>query len=535
MPASNKSMKYNLCQFFLESKNDNSDRTALVTSEGQFTYLKLWEDIRNFGLFLKSKGIKRGDRIMVVKENGYATIVSFWAILFCGGIVTLFSHKNPLSKLISAIQNCEPHLLILDDSLMVEKVFKELLALNQKFLTIDFDELHLPNGLEKLCLGALKKCLKCSHPPVNSSSITDDSEFNCSEIISEDIAAILYTSGSTGDQKGVVLTHGNMIFSLSSIINYLGLSRDDTIVSTIPLTFDYGLYQMLMGFSLGAQLVLEEENIWSIDLLRKVEQYKGTVIPVVPTLVTLLSTFINKIKFDLSSVRMVTSTAERLKLENIQHLKILFPKAQIFSMYGLTECKRCTFVPPHLLELKKGSSGKAIPNSEIRVIDSNGYFIPPFIEGELVLRGANVMRGYWRNPEETNKAFYFDDFGNKWLRTGDYGYLDEEGYFFLQGRRDSIVKVRGMKVSLIEVEEVIAKCPHVHEVGVVMRHVPNLPEQIIAFISKREDVPISETQKYCKENLRDFQIPAEIKALDVIPKNINGKIDRKALTRLCTF
>lgn len=520
-------MKYNLCHFFLESKNNHANRIALITSEGQFTYLQLWEDIRKLALLLKSKGIKRGERVMIVKENGYATIVSFWAVLFCGGTVTLFSHKNQLRKLISAIENCEPRLLILDDSLMSEKVLNELIILDQKFLTVNSSD--LPNSVDKLCIGTLTKCLK-GNSLIDSSTI--DLEFNCADIISEDIAAILYTSGSTGNQKGVVLTHGNMIFSLSSIISYLGLARDDTIVSTIPLTFDYGLYQMLMGFSLGAKLVLEEENIWSIDLLRKVEQHKGTVLPVVPTIVTLLSTFINKIKFDLSSVRMVTSTAERLKLENIEHLRMLFPKAQIFSMYGLTECKRCTFVPPHLLEEKKGSIGKAIPNSEIRIIDSDDCFMAPYNEGELILRGANVMRGYWKNPEETTKAFYFDECGNKWLRTGDYGYLDEDGYFFLQGRRDSVVKVRGMKVSLIEVEEIIAKCPHIHEVGVVMKHLPNLPAQIIAFVSRHQDVPMSETQKYCKENLRDFQIPTEIKFLDVIPKNINGKIDRKALSEL---
>lgn len=515
-------MKYNLCQVFIETKDKYPNEVALVTSEGEFTYHKLWKDIVGLALFFKEQGIKRGQRIMVVKENGYATIVSFWAILFCGGTVSLISHRNQISKIMASAENCEPLFLIFDNSLMVDKVFPELVKLSQKFLTVDPSE--LPSELNALFCGDLKSLLIKNN--------FNEDRLDWTDIISEDIAAILYTSGSTGNQKGVVLTHGNMLFSLTSIISYLNLQKEDTILSTIPLSFDYGLYQMLMGFSLGAKLVLEEENIWSFDLLRKVEKFKGTVLPVVPTLVNLFHAFIDKVKFDLSNIRMVTSTAERLKLENIKVLQMLFPNAQIFSMYGLTECKRCTFLPPHMLEEKKGSTGKAIPNSEIRIIDMSGRFSPPFEEGELVIRGANVMRGYWKNQEETDKSFHFDEFGNKWLRSGDYGYLDEDGYFFLLGRRDSVVKIRGMKVSLIELEEIISKCPSVNEVGVVTKNLQREPEQIIAFVSTKEKISLNEVQKFCRENLRDFQIPSEIRFLETLPKSLNGKIDRKVLSEI---
>jgi acyl-coenzyme A synthetase/AMP-(fatty) acid ligase len=268
-----------------------------------------------------------------------------------------------------------------------------------------------------------------------------------------------------------------------------------------------------------------------MNLLDKVEQCRATVLPIVPTIVTMFSTFLQKLTFDLTSVKKVTSTAERLKLDNINTLKTLFPNAQVFSMYGLTECKRCTYVPPHKLEEKRGSVGKAIPNTEIRIIDQNNHFCLPHQEGEMVIRGANVMRGYWKKPEETEKSFFFDELGNKWLRSGDYGYIDGEGYFFLQGRCDSVVKVRGMKVSLLEVEEILSRCPIVKEVVLINKCELDQSEKIIAFAATSDKNQLSEIHKYCREYLRDHQIPSEVHILESIPKNINGKIDRQKLMK----
>jgi long-chain acyl-CoA synthetase len=207
----------------------------------------------------------------------------------------------------------------------------------------------------------------------------------------------------------------------------------------------------------------------------------------------------------------------------------------MFSMYGLTECKRCTYVPPDRLAEKSGSVGKAIPNTEIRIIDEKGAFLPAHEEGELVIRGTTVMRGYWKMPEATARSFHYDDLGNRWLRSGDYGYLDPEGFFYLKGRRDAIVKVRGTKVSLIEVEDVLASSDLVHEAGIVVEISENRPARLIAYVSPAKECTTKDILRYSREHLQPSEVPAEIRMVGSLPKNLNGKIDRKALGQLASL
>jgi acyl-CoA synthetase (AMP-forming)/AMP-acid ligase II len=498
-------MKYNLAQYFFETCRRDPDKVALITEAREYTYKNLREESTKLAAFLKAGGVKPGDRVLLAKENGYEMIVSFWAILFCGASVATYSHKNAIEKILFAIENAEPSFLILDDSLVANH--RDLIESKRvPFITT----------------GSL----------VGIAQSTTGIDIDLSTIISEDIAAILYTSGSTGDPKGVTLTHANMTTALLSITTYLGMKESDVIISALPLTFDYGLYQMIMAFAMGATLVLEENVIWPPELLQKADKYAGTILPIVPTMAVAFEAFKASLKMDLSRVRIVTNTAERFKEGNFQTIRDLFPNAKMFSMYGLTECKRCTYVPPDRLDEKKGSVGKAIPNTEIRILDENGRFLPPHQEGELVIRGGTVMRGYWKMKDATARSFHYDELGNKWLRSGDYGYLDEEGFFYLKGRRDAIVKIRGMKVSLLEVEEVLSKSELVQEAGIVVRSEKEGPSQLIAFVTPAKTCTGQDILKYSRDRLQAFEVPSEIRFLDPLPKNLNGKIDRRALAEL---
>jgi acyl-CoA synthetase (AMP-forming)/AMP-acid ligase II len=501
-------MKYNLAQYFSETCRNHPEKVALATEEREYTYEQIWNSAVAVSHFLKSRGVKSGERVLLVKETGHSMIISFWGALLCGATVAIYSHKNSIDKILFTLENAEPKFLIVDDSLL-ESLLSDLQTKNISYTAA----------------GALGEISAAVAPATR----------DFSSIISEDIAMIIYTSGSTGAPKGVTLTHGNMTAAMLSITTYLSMKSTDVIVSALPLTFDYGLYQMIMTFCLGATLILEENSIWSPGLLKKVEKYKGTILPIVPTMVVAFDAFKATLKLDLSSVRIVTNTAERFQEGNFQTIAQLFPSAQMFSMYGLTECKRCTYVPPDRLAEKSGSVGKAIPNTEIRIIDEKGAFLPAHEEGELVIRGTTVMRGYWKMPEATARSFHYDDLGNRWLRSGDYGYLDPEGFFYLKGRRDAIVKVRGTKVSLIEVEDVLASSDLVHEAGIVVEISENRPARLIAYVSPAKECTTKDILRYSREHLQPSEVPAEIRMVGSLPKNLNGKIDRKALGQLASL
>src|SRR6185436_17068984 len=236
-----------------------------------------------------------------------------------------------------------------------------------------------------------------------------------------DLAAIIYTSGSTGDPKGVMLTHRNMLTAATSIACYLELREDDVILNVLPLAFDYGLYQMIMAFRQGARLVLERSFTFPSQVLKLMVEEGVTGFPGVPTLFAILAEMKTLKDYDLSRIRYVTNTAAALPQKHILALKDLFPGARIYSMYGLTECKRCTYLPPEDLDRKHGSVGIAIPNTELWVVDAEGARVPPGTVGELVIRGGTVMQGYWGKPDATAEKLKPGPLpGERVLHTGDY-------------------------------------------------------------------------------------------------------------------
>ena len=215
-----------------------------------------------------------------------------------------------------------------------------------------------------------------------------------------DLAALIYTSGSTGNPKGVMLTHLNMVSAATSITTYLENTPDDIILNVLPLSFDYGLYQVLMAVKIGGTVVLERSFAYPQAVIRKLIEERVTGFPLVPTMSAIL------LQMDLSEIRLVqlryiTNTAAALPTEHILQLRKLFPHVRIYSMYGLTECKRVSYLPPEQLDLRPGSVGRGMPNEEVYVVDEQGSRVGPGVVGELVVRGANVMKGYWELPEET--------------------------------------------------------------------------------------------------------------------------------------
>src|SRR6185369_8954933 len=239
------------------------------------------------------------------------------------------------------------------------------------------------------------RCLRDEDRPDTADALADPAT------IDADLAAIIYTSGSTGDPKGVMLTHLNMVSAARSISSYLELQADDVILCALPLAFDYGLYQILMAFLKGATVILERSFAFPVKVLQTMAHERVTVFPGVPTMFSLLMNLKTLREHPLPALRKITNTAAALSEEHIRQLRSLFPQALLYSMYGLTECKRVTYLPPEQLDVRPTSVGRGMPNEEVWLVDAAGQRLPNGATGELVIRGSNVMRGYWDKPEQT--------------------------------------------------------------------------------------------------------------------------------------
>jgi amino acid adenylation domain-containing protein len=486
-----------------------SDKTALVCAGQRLSYRELDERSNALANSLVAGGVERGDRVVVFADNTVETVVAFWAVLKANGVVSIVNPLTKADKLAYLLNDCRPTALITDKHL--ERVYdapaRACRHLRQVLVS------GTPGWDQALAAG------NRAAPPARKA-------------IDIDLAAIIYTSGSTGDPKGVMLTHRNMLAACTSISAYLDIKSDEVILGVLPLAFDYGLYQMIMAFAAGARLVLERSFAFPAQVLKVMAQERVTGFPGVPTIFALLGEFKSLRDYDLSSIRYVTNTAAALPAKHITMLSDLFPAARIYSMYGLTECKRCTYLPPKDLARKPGSVGIAIPNTELWIVDENDQRVGPGVVGQLVIRGATVMKGYWEKPEATAKKLKPGPLpGELVLYTGDYCWLDEEGYLYFVGRMDDVIKSRGEKVAPKEVELVLMNIPGVKEAAVIGVPDPILGHAVKAFVVLEEGIELAERhmQKECQSRLENFMVPKYIVTVPSLPKTDTGKIRKIGL------
>lgn len=511
-----------LHDYLIQAARELSDKIALVCMKQRVSYGEL--DARSNALAncLISAGVKHGDRVVVFADNTVETVISFWAVLKANAVVSIVNPLTKSDKLHYLLQDCRPTALITDAH--IHSVFAEPAR--------DCSHLRcviVSGNIDDTKLAALPHARRWddalaagdrSAPPVRT----------CIDI---DLAAIIYTSGSTGDPKGVMLTHRNMLAACTSVASYLEVQEDEVILGVLPLAFDYGLYQMIMAFYMGARLVLERSFTFPAQILNLMVDEGVTGFPGVPTIFSILAELKSLKDYDLSKIRYVTNTAAALPVKHIHMLKDIFPAARIYSMYGLTECKRCTYLPPKDIDRKPSSVGIAIPNTEAWIVDEDGNRVGPDIVGQLVIRGATVMKGYWEKPESTAKKLKPGPLpGEQVLYTGDYCKMDEEGYLYFVGRMDDIIKSRGEKVAPKEVENAIMNIPGIKEVAVIGVPDDILGQAVKAFIVLEEGVTMSEKQfqKECQSRLENFMVPKYVVEVESLPKTNTGKIKKTGLS-----
>jgi len=506
-----------LLHHFLDATAERlPDKVALVCAGKRYRYAELKRSVDALAATLCRGGVRRGDRVAIFLENGVEAVVSIYAAMRAGAV---FMPINPLTKgeKLAYLLNDSRAAALVTHSLLRE-VWEPALALNRRVQTC------LVAGTDAAFPDA--RCTPyCAALDTSAESLEE-------QLIDQDLAALIYTSGSTGEPKGVMLTHLNMVSAVRSVSTYLGLAESDVILCGLPLAFDYGLYQVLMAFAMGGTIVLERSFSFPVKILEAMARERVTVFPGVPTMFSLLMDIRTLSNYDLGSLRMITNTAAALPEQHIHDLRVLFPQARLFSMYGLTECKRVSYLPPEQLDIRPTSVGRGMPNEELWLVDEAGNRLPNGSTGELVIRGSHVMRGYWEKPEETAARLRPGPFsGEKVLYSGDLFRTDEEGFLYFVARKDDIIKSRGEKVSPREVENALYSLGGVREAAVVGVPDPVLGDAIKAFVVLRAGYHYSEREviKHCLARLENFMAPKYVAFVDALPKTDTGKIKKTGL------
>lgn len=501
------------------SANRYPQKAVVIVGEREYSYQELLDHAQGLASFLVDRGLQRGDRVAIYLENSWESVFSIFGVLLAGGVIVVINPQTKADKLAYILGESEASFLL--TSSVLEAQFAPALSGASKLRCV-------------VCSGSLSSSLQTS---VESFDNALQQGANCqrpiSGVIASDLASLIYTSGSTGSPKGVMHTHLSMRFALDSLVEYLRLSDSDRILNVLPLAFDYGLYQLLMTVHIGATLILEKSFAFPVAIFKRIEQCSVTVFPGVPTIFSMILSMYERKQFSFSSVLRVTNTAAALPANYVPTLKAIFPSALIYKMYGLTECKRVSYLEPELIDQYPHSVGRAIPGTEVFLTKANGESVAPGEQGILHVRGPHLMLGYWKHKDLTNKMLLDDVYQNqKVLCSQDWFSMDEDGLLYFVGRSDDMIKSKGEKVSPIEVENVIYGIEGVKEVGVIGVEDGVLGQSIRAFVALEEGSELNgrKIKKTCNDKLEPYMVPKEVIVLDELPKSANGKIDKKALS-----
>jgi amino acid adenylation domain-containing protein len=515
-----------LVQHFLENSAKRlPDKVALICGDRRLTYQEINDKADRLAAAFLDMGVKRQDRIAVFLDNSVESVIALFGTLKAGAIFIMLSTTMKAKKLNYILKDSGARALITHTT--KSRVVKEALT-----DVLDLQHILWIGNERQIAVKSQSDIAFHIWSEVFSSPYTSRPMPRANRCIDLDLATIIYTSGSTGNPKGVMSAHYNVVAAARSITTYLENVEDDIILNVLPLSFDYGLYQMLMAFLFGGTVVLEKSFVYPYKILDKLVQERVTGFPLVPTMAAILLQMDDLTKFDLSSLRYISNTAAALPAAYIRKLRDLFSHVKIYSMYGLTECKRVSYLPPEQLDDRPESVGIPMPNEEVFILDEHGQEVEPGETGELVIRGSNVMQGYWNDPETTARTFRPGRHpGEKLLYSGDLFRKDKYGFLYFVARKDDMIKTKGERVSPKEIENMLCDMEGIIEAAVIGVSDEIFGQAVKAFIVKdwKNELTEKAVLKYCTSSLEPFMIPKYIEFRDSLPKSPSGKIDKKQL------
>ncbi|QJY45728.1 AMP-binding protein [Pseudonocardia broussonetiae] len=487
---------------------------ALLSAAGRVSYRELFVEAHGRSRSLARIGVAKGDRVAIFQARGHAALASFFGIQLLGGVAVFLGDGVRRAQIDHILRDSQPRAVVVDD--------------RQRHL--------LPSTLPSDAVLALG-------PDEASDDASSADPAAAPPVIGRDLAVLLYTSGSTGGPKGVMVTHENLVSGAQIVADYLGLCPADRALGLLPWNFDYGLNQVLATFHAGG-CVVPQNSSFAPDICRSIADYAVTGLAGVPAIWSLLlrrpSPFLH---MELPSLRYITNSGGPLSSMTIDLLQRHHPNTEIVAMYGLTEAFRSSYLPPAELHLRPGSMGRAIPNTELLVVGADGHRCGPGELGELVHSGPTVAAGYWRQPEATTKVFRPHPFPPPGavpqvvVYSGDNVTTDEQGYLYYVGRGDELFKSRGIRTNPGEIEAGLLASGLATEI--IVRPLPaedSEPLIIAAVIPIGSDIEdsslASRLDAHARATLTPHLRPHHYMIVREPPRTDSGKTDRMTVRRM---
>ena len=513
-------MIHTVPDLFIQAAITNPEKVAVFHKDKALTSGRIYEQSQNLAHTLMRLGVKKGDRVCFYLEKRLEKVIAIFAISLAGAIFVPIRRLSQPAQVLYILNNCRASVLITTSSRL--QSLKHGLHHLKGVISVDPLDSFQPE-----------------FPAVGWHEALADNSLRQGfpALVPSDIAAILYTSGSTGPPKGVVLNHQNIVAGAQTVSEYLKINKNDRLLSILTFGFDYGLNQLTTSFLSCAQLVLFD-YLFPKDILKVVAEYQITGLAAVAT------TWIQLLQIpwedSMSSLRYVTNSGGTIPVEYVKKLRQRIPEADIYLMYGLTEAFRSTYLDPSMVDQRPSSIGKAVPGEEIIILGKDNNPVKPGETGELVHRGQLVAQGYWGDPELTAKRFRKNPLqlpdvpiDEIVVYSGDFVKLDNDGYLYFEGRKDEMIKSAGNRISPTEVEEILYNSSFIAE-AVAMGIPHEIYGQVVVVVLSflpTEKKSEKDLLLYCRKNMPPYMIPQEIKIWANLPKNTNGKLDRAAIKK----
>lgn len=467
------------------------DAPAITAAGHTWTYRQLRELTVGAAGWLRRCGVSRGDRVLTLATADPMAVVASYAVSRIGAVHAIVSDATRPFHLAHILTDCDPRLV-----------------------------LAVPAAVDAAQRMVQDRPVYCLDELISTRPYTSAGQPG----LSVDPVALIYTSGSTAMPKAVVSNHRQVLFAASAIQRRLGYRGDDSVFCCLPLCFDYGLYQAFLCCLAGARLVLAGAEDAGPALVGRLREQRATVLPAVPSLAAALARLLGRSTQRSDTLRMITNTGAALSPATCVRLREQLDGLAVVPMFGLTECKRVSIEAPNADLVRPGSVGRALPDTEVWVVDPDGRRLPAGEVGELVVRGPHVMCGYWRAPRLTRQRFRRDRFGQPLLYTGDSCRLDAAGNIYFVGREDDLYKQGGYRVSATEVEAAAADVP-----GVLLAAVLPPAGGSAARLYVTGALTRQELVDGLAARLEPARMPGELHVVAAIPLTVNGKIDKRVL------
>ncbi|MEV6596752.1 class I adenylate-forming enzyme family protein [Actinoplanes sp. NPDC051346] len=464
---------------------------AVRDAHGVWSYQELVDTALDIAAWLRRQGVSRGDRVMVALPNSRHLVALLYGGFAAGAAVVPVGAGARPYQVAAIAASAEPRLLVAETT----ERFAELPPAggNRRTATLD---------------GMLAE--------LTSDGLTSDVE-------PDDIALLIYTSGSTAGPKGVVSRHRQAVFAVRAIAERLGYRPGDVVGCRLPFSFDYGLYQTFLCAEAGAELALIDGRD-ELSAFRAMITARPTVLPLVPPVAQTLIRLAARGDVELP-VRLITNTGAELTADTAQGLRRVFPQAALVPMYGMTECKRISIAAPDADLVKPGTVGRALTGTDVAIVGDDDEVLPAGQVGEIVVSGPHVMDGYWRDPEASAGRFRLDPHtGRTRLYTGDFGWMDPDGELRIVGRRDDVFKRRGVRTSVNEIEAAALDIAEVEEAAAAL---VGPDRRCVLWV--RAAIPPEHVLKGISERLEPARTPDHCLIVADLPRLPSGKVDKNRL------